>query len=169
MKTRYEEHTLLMAHRNDGAFKIGHLARARFGFNEMGKVVAFRLRHQPSNDATLVSLEHGEGYDWDCFPDAIFLPLKLNVKDELVEWTLANGQKGSAEPLDDEDHEEFDAICAALQRNFAYLRERALREQPVVIYPHGLPTNAYIDVIDTFFDEPFRAEDYEDWLDETEE
>jgi hypothetical protein len=167
MTKRTETLPLLMAYAVGDKFKIGTLAAAKFTFNYLGEIVAFELLDERKDNMKLVSLENGEHYDWDADPERIFLPLSITIEEDYVKWTFANGMPGGADTEDGENQEEFDEIYNALQRNFAYLRERAIREQPVVIYPHGLPSDAYLNALDGFIEELFCAEDYDEWLDDT--
>jgi hypothetical protein len=155
---------LLMAYAVDGKFKIDRLATARFVFDFRGEVISFELLYERPSTMRLVTLTHGERYNWESSPDHVLLPLKVTFDDHLIEWTLANGMSGAVEPEDGDNQEEFDEVWNILQSNFSYLRERALRQQPVVIYPNGLPTDAYLNVIDELLEDPFRAEDYEEYL-----
>ena len=160
MTLRIEKLPLLMAYAVDKTFKIGQLAMAKFSFDAMGQVAAFELLYEGTDNMRLISLENGETYDWDRNPDSIFLPLKITIKEDFIEWTTADGQSDATETEDGDNQDDFDDIYDALQRNFAYLREKAIRKEPVVIYQHGLPTDAYLDAIDSFLEEPFREEDY---------
>lgn len=159
----------MKAYKVGNEFKISHLAIAKFTFTPMGEFIGFELLDVAANNMRFVTLEHGENYHWDSPVDRVFLPLKLKIQEDIFEWQTADGQSGFVESEDGDNQQDFDQVFDLLQTNFAYLRERAIRKQPVVIYPHGLPTNAYLDVIDQFFDEPFLSEDYEDYLDNSED
>jgi hypothetical protein len=161
MTNRTETLPLLMAYAVNDQFKIGTLVTAKFTLNFMGEVVAFELLYERKDNMKLVSLENGAHYDWDSNPEHIFLPLKSSIDDDFVKWTCANGMPGGVDLENGENQDEFDDACNALRRNFSYLRERAIREQPVVVYPQGLPNDAYLNSEDVFFEEPFRAEDFE--------
>lgn len=168
MTNRTEEHNLLMAYKSGDEFKIGTLSRARFTITHMGEIVGFELLHETPNSMKLVTLEHGESYSWHTSPDNVFIPLKFKVEDGLIEWRTADGQSGeqswgwdvSETQFDEEMQDDFEECYAALQLNFSYLRERAIRKQPVVIFPQGQPGNADVEVNDGFFDEPFDADNY---------
>lgn len=166
MTFRTKNLPFLMAYAVEKQFKIGQLAMARFSFNPLGDLAAFELLQERADNMRFVTLENGEQYNWDSSPNSIFLPLNISIGYEVIEWRLANGMQGSVETEGGDNQDEYDTVHEALQRNFAYLRERSLREQPVVIYPHGLPTDAYLDAIDEFLEEPFRTEDYEEYLDD---
>lgn len=162
MTNRTETLPLLMAYAVDERFNVGKLATAKFTFNFMGEVVAFELLYERKDNMKFVSLENGADYNWDSSPDHIFLPLNISIDEDRAKWTLANGMPGGVDTEEGENQDEFDEVYSALQTNFSYLRERAIRQQPVVVYPHGLPTDAYVNADDRFFEEPFREEDYDE-------
>lgn len=162
MTTRSEEHSLHMAYKSDDGFGIAHLAEARFTFNYLGELVSFEILDDVTGQMKFVTLEHGEHYHSEKAEEHLFLPVFVKIEEDFIKWQTADGQSGSVESEDGDNQQEFDEVYEALQINFAYLRERSLRKQPVVVYPHGIPTDAYLDAIDVFFKEPFEAADYLD-------